>query len=175
VAKRKGTGPKRTPKQREADLQRIVDLYVKGWTQWKIGQELGLTQQTVSNDLKEIHKQWREHTTLSLDDYKQKELKKLDRLEVEYWDAWQRSQEDAKTLKQKSGTVPTGATELREMIQQETAGDARFLDGVLKCIDRRSKLLGLDAPVKTEVEGQLSVEDLLLSIAKAPRDPEEDE
>ena len=174
MAQGKGGGPKRTPRQREADLLKVVELYVKGWSQSKIGKHLGFSQVTISNDLKLIHKRWKENTTLDLDDYKHKELAKLDRLEVEYWDAWEKSKEDSKVMTQRDGMTPTGPTSSKEMRQQEETGDPRYLDGVLKCVDRRSKLLGLDAPVKTEVEGQLSVSDLLLSIAKAPRDPDED-
>ena len=32
-------------------------------------------------------------------------------------------------------------------------GDPRFLEGIFKCIDKRCKMLGLDAPAKQEISG----------------------
>lgn len=157
---KKGTGPRRSKKQREADFARLAEMYVRGWTQARIGQELGVTQAAISNDLKELHRRWREETTLALDDYKRKELAKLDELEREYWAAWERSQESRKTVKKRKSDMPGGVAELKEMIQSESCGDAKYLDGVLRCIDRRSKLLGLDAPERNDIRLTSGVDEL---------------
>jgi len=166
----KKRGPKRSKEQREFDLQTVVELYVKGLPQYKIAAEIGVSQQQISHDLKEIHKRWRDNTTLSLDDYKQKELQKLDRIETEYWNAWEESKAAQKKMMQRTG----GPQEIKEMRQEDSAGDPRYLEGVLKCSDRRSKLLGLDAPVKTEVTGDIAITDFITALADIPKDPEED-
>lgn len=59
--------PKRTKVQREHDLSKIAELYLKGHTQAAIGETLGLTQQIVSRDLSTIQKRWEEKSTIDLD------------------------------------------------------------------------------------------------------------
>lgn len=152
-ATRKGTGPTRSKKQREADFVRLAELYVRGWTQARMGQELGVSQAQISHDLKELHRRWRENTTLDLDDYKQKELAKLDELEREYWQAWERSQSAQETKRQRKKTGEGWNESLQEMVSRAQCGDAQYLAGVLKCIEKRSKLLGLDAPDRHEHAG----------------------
>jgi predicted transcriptional regulator len=165
---RKGTGPKRSKEQREADFTRLRDMYVRGWTQVRIGQELGISHAAVSNDLKELHRRWREETTLALDDYKRKELAKLDELEREYWQAWERSQSAQETKRQRKKTGDDGAESLQEMVSRAQCGDAQYLAGIIKCIEKRCKLLGLDAPVKTEGVwyGKMSISEAVAAAAK---------
>lgn len=114
---------KRLPITRKRDLATVARLYCQGRTQAEIGKELGITQQQVCYDLKDIQKQWLESSLVDIDTAKARELAKLDHVEREHWLAWARS-------------------------QSEGPGDARFLDGVLKCVVKRCEILGLNAPTK---------------------------
>jgi len=129
--KKNGKGiKKRTQGQREKDMEYIASEYLRGKYQYEIARELKLTQQQISYDLKEIQRRW----MASLDDFdkaKGKELAKLDKLEAELWEAWGRSQN--KKIKDTDIIV-------------DDSGDPRFLSGILKCIERRCAILGLDAP-----------------------------
>ena len=126
-----GTGKRRSNGQLIRDRRRIADLYLRGWLQVDIAAEVGLSQSTVCQDLKALHKQWVASALVDIDIAKSKELAKIDVLERENWDAWQRSCEGAKTK----------------------TGNPRFLQGIERCIERRCKILGLDAPRKQEVIG----------------------
>jgi len=53
--------------------------------------------------------------------------------------------------------MPGGVAELKEMIQSEHCGDAKYLDGVRACIAQRSKMLGLDAPDKLDLSANVTV------------------
>ena len=98
--------PKRTKFQREADLQKITGLYLTGKTQDAIAQELGVTQQQISYDLKTIQERWRKSALVDLNEAKQRELERIDVLEREYWQAWEASKgEQQRSTASKTGDV----------------------------------------------------------------------
>lgn len=76
------------------DRRVIGDLYLKGWTQTAIGEELGLSQQTISRDIGALHKDWLVSSLVDFDKAKAGELAKIDLLEREAWGA-----KDWRTLK----------------------------------------------------------------------------
>ena len=67
---------------------------------------------------------------------------RIDNLEAVAWDAWEHSKENKETSTTKQvGNVTTEATTRLEC----QSGNPAFLEMVLKCIDRRCRLMGLDA------------------------------
>lgn len=154
--------PRRSAAQRTRDRQRISTLYLEGWLQCDIADEVGLSQSTVSNDLKILQKQWLSSTLININEAKAKELARIDKLEQEYYQAWHRSCEDAETITEKGkgskakakddeDNSPTRPTEFEKTVQRKgQAGDPRFLQGVQWCISQRCKILGVNAPKKSE-------------------------
>ncbi len=141
--------PKRTALEIERDRAEISSLYIRGWFQTAIATKLGLSQSQISYDLKAIQERWHADTARDLDADKAKELSKLDALEREYWQAWERSQLN-KGIAETTKTAASGSASAqeRELTRSEgQVGNPAFLEGVLKCIDRRCKLLGLDSEV----------------------------
>lgn len=148
--------PKRTPFQREFDYERITAMYLKGMYQSDIAAELGLSQGQISNDIKIIQKRWQSQTSLNLDEAKSKELARIDILEREFWQAWETSKSERTKARQEIGTTKdpqTGKPVINKssMEKEQRDGNPAFLQGVLNCIDRRCKLLGIDAPTKSIV------------------------
>lgn len=137
---------------RELQRSQVADLYLRGFKQVEIAEQLGVNQATVSNDLKVIHNQWRDSAIIDLNELKHRELEKIDQLEREYWKAWEKSTKDTEVITQKAKSSDTG----KEVIlrREGQAGDPRFLAGVMTCIERRCKLLGIDAPEKREISGK---------------------
>lgn len=123
---------KRTKVQIEADRKETASLYLKGETQAAIGVRLGLSQQQIHYDLKRIRAAWLESALQDFDSKRAKELARLDHLETVAWTSFDKSSEDG-------------------------PGDKRFLDVVHKCIERRCKLFGLDAPDKIRVGWESSL------------------
>ena len=123
----------------------VAELYIQGWPQARIALQLGVTQPTVGNDLKAIQAQWRVSALRDFDAARELELQKLDRIERESWEAWERSQQPAQSGKVR--LLASGGETTEKSLEHQT-GDPRYLDQVLKCIDARSKLLGLFAPTK---------------------------
>lgn len=163
--------PKRTKFQIERDRHEIAALYLRGRRQAEIVHHLNeserdytLTQQMISYDLQAIQGRWRKSALMDMDERKTQELAKIDTLELTYWDAWERSCEDAETATQKQrGKVTKGVGEDGQFVAEQPAeisktrkgqaGDPRFLTGVQWCIERRCKILGIDAPAEVKHKG----------------------
>lgn len=144
----------RTEAEREADLLQIAMWYQKGWTHFRMSEELNLkyadsgrvlTRRQVSSDVATILKRWQERAATAIDQRRAEELARIDRLEAEYWDAWERSKESAKTISRKGESV--------SQVLRDSDGDPRFLQGVERCIEMRIKIFGLAAPTKIKFEG----------------------
>jgi len=140
---------------------KVARLYLSGKTQPEIAEEFGVNQSTISRDLKAIQQTWREAAIRDFDEARGQELAKLDNLELTYWQAWERSLGDFKveTSKARLNRQSSGEGDPRQSTEktvktEERNGDPRYLQGVLSCIDRRVKLLGLDAPEHIRISWQ---------------------
>jgi hypothetical protein len=143
------TGKRRGKTQLTRDRRRVADLYLQGWIQADIADEVGVSQATVCRDLQALQASWLDSALTDFNEAKAQELAKVDRLEREYWQAWQRSCENAETLRQE-GDPKQPPTKVVKTSKGQ-AGDPRFLQGVQWCIERRCKILGIDAPQKIDV------------------------
>ena len=156
---------KRTTVQRENDLMKTASLYLSGVHQNVIAEQLGVSQPSISNDLKELQKRWKESSVIDINERKSQELAKIDNLEVTYWEAWNNSLRDQETNISEKGSgaiIATGNSRLK--VQKKTvstSGDPAFLRGIEWCIEKRCKIFGLDAPNKSELDGTLKIEQVL--------------
>ncbi len=135
----------------------VAELYlVKGMTQQKIAAQLGVSQVTISNDVRSIKEEYSMKRLNKYQSYLNIELAKLDAVERESWAAWERSigrSERVVTKTDAAGDVEETVT------VDELVGDPRFLTQVQAAIDRRIRLLGLDAPqevILNTMEARLS-------------------
>ncbi len=142
------TGKRRSGSQIARDRRRIADMYLEGRLQVDIAQELGLSTPTISRDIAALQAEWLSSALYDFNEAKAREIAKIDRLEREYWIAWERSCEDAETETSKSAVVGDKKRAEATKTTKGQAGDPRFLSGVQWCIERRCKLLGIDAPLK---------------------------
>lgn len=147
--------PKRTEIQHERDLEVIADLYLRGFTQYGISQELPkvtnakytVTTAIINRDLKIIRGRWKESSLISWSEKKDEELAKIDKIEFEAVQAWEKSKKPFKSIRQSTGDK---STEEKKIIERD--GNPRFLEVWIKCSERRCKLLGLDEPQKVKIE-----------------------
>jgi len=127
----------------------------------------------------DVHAEWEKKTDIDYGRYIQRELQKLDAQEAELWEAWDKSKQDATTQsvetqniggedaaesatdepeqqgegkeKRKRGRPRTA---MKKSIQKRTGtGNGQYQQLILQIQERRAKLLGLDAPKKTESSG----------------------
>lgn len=139
-------GPKRSKIQQERDRTTIAELYLRGWSQSKIGDYLDLDQSSVCRELKKIRAAWKAEAVRDYDIHIEEQMLRLSMIEAEHWGAWQRSQASREqTLTEKLSEAVSGSdSRVKDQKRTESrVGDPRFLEGLLKCIQERSKLLGL--------------------------------
>jgi len=139
----------RTKAQIASDRLEVARLYLQGKYQHEIAEVLGVCQQQVSYDLKAIQKQWQDIPSAKLDELKAKELTRIDNLERTYWEAWEKSQQP----KEITSSAKVGEKVKVGKRTEQRNGNPAYLSGVQWCIERRCKLLGLDAPTKSEITG----------------------
>lgn len=139
---------KRTKAQRDTDLRTIANLYLRGYSQAYMAEKVGVTHQQISQDLRELGKQWRESPLMDFNEAKQRELARIDVLEVEAWKAWRRTI----GKREKTQTSHSDKDGKRASItKDDVAGDPRFLSTVQWCIEQRCKILGVYAAEKLAV------------------------
>lgn len=123
----------------------VAERYLRGDFQSAIAKALRVNQGTISRDLEALRQQWRESALQDFDARKAQELAKLDETERAAWQGWERSLRDAEktvTRNNDDGTETTTTIEGQ-------AGDPRFLNVVVSCVERRAELLDLNPAKKT--------------------------
>lgn len=124
--------------------QAIAALYLQGRYQFQIAASLSISQQLVSRELSTIQRLWLHSTIRDFDAAKAQELAKLDAAEREYWEGWRRSCQDAEQSIMEASDTPEGGRRHKVVTRKQgQSGDPRFLDGVLRCIEKRCDILGI--------------------------------
>jgi hypothetical protein len=139
----------------ESRRTRVAALFLQGVKrQGELAQRLGVDRSTVSRDLKVLNARWKEAAVRDLDAAKGQELERLDLLESEYWQAWEKSKQAHEVATTEQTTGGAGERVKEALRSEEQTGDPRYLAGVERCIEQRCKLLGLNAPTETRLTGK---------------------
>lgn len=131
-------------------MTKTAALYIKGVPIRRIGQELGVHHSTVIYYLDQIRAAWLASMLRNFDAQRAEAVARIDKLEAEAWDAWERSKQPRRSLQVKAKTVGTMTVKDRQYKRQTYIGNPEYLAVIGQCIERRCKLLGLDAPEKHE-------------------------
>lgn len=162
---------KRTKEQQQYDIAFCSELFLKGHTYRDIADKLNKHNKTrgldytishanIFRDMKQALIEWKKLRLTNIDDYVQAELSKLDRMEAELWEAWDKSKTGKQRRKTRNSKKPNKLdAEVNEPeyygysedATETSAGDPRFMDILLNIQQRRAKLLGFDAPAKVDV------------------------
>jgi len=135
--------------ERELELAKIAAMYLQGLPSAQMALQLGQTPAQIDMSIVVLRRRWANTAIRDIDAAINEQLAKLDHLESQYWQAWERSQ-----------GIEMPLDEIRRLQRQygitiRPAGDVTFLDGVMKCIDRRIKLMGLDAPMRVDITAKV--------------------
>lgn len=164
---------------REQRLQIVAPLWRRNYTyreiQAEVMKRLGLQAYsiaTVKKDVDRLLKEWQENRLKDTEQRVTSELARIDLVIKEAWEMWDKSKEDYERKKGKQKGVPkfdeqgvqvAVVTTYQEMQNEEyrAKGDARYLDIIIRCIERRCKLLGLD---KETIDLQAQIGDGVLEV-----------
>lgn len=155
-------------------LDIVAELYKRGNSVRKIQSEvmerLGLSSYstaTVQKDIKTLLEEWRESRLEDMDLALQLELERIDETVKELWEQWEKSKRDyTKTSNKRKGAPvkdkETGESALKTIQKEETEtevirqGDASYISEIRHQLAERRKLLGLYAPDKKSIIGEVS-------------------
>lgn len=147
----------RTPGELQQHLNIIAGLYLRGYSIRQIVDAVNeqskrkTSIRTVHNDIKLLLAEYKEQRIDELADAQRVELAKINEVEKTAWNAWERSKQ-RETQTDKSVVGENSRTE-SGTTKEETPGDSRFLQIIMNCIDKRCKILGLDAPLTIQGTG----------------------
>jgi hypothetical protein len=144
--------------------QLAAKFYLRGYHAARIAEEIEkemgrkFSRPQISADLQILAKEWRESALFDMDAAKAKELAKINNLETEYWEAWEKSKTDytEKSRKKKryiyddepgmdqDDDIKNPKSIEIGSVKKRALGNAAFLAGIQWCIEKRIKLLGLN-------------------------------
>lgn len=145
----------------EVRLNIIAPLYLKGWTEKEITKEVRRvidrpTYNQAHADIQRLLQCWRSERLTDVDDKITMEVRRLNNVIKEAWEAWERSKESYHERKQlqyglpkmdETGVRQVGITTIKAMMadaERRGIGDPRYLDVILRAENQLCKLLGLD-------------------------------
>jgi hypothetical protein len=122
----------------------VMRRYLRGELQYEIARAYGLDPSTIHRDIAWVHRQWLAEAKVADGDRVARELGKIDEVERTAWAAWEQSRQVAETTRTRRVEQGSGNQTMAELTRQGKAGDPRFLEVILKCSERRCKILGVD-------------------------------
>lgn len=138
--------------QKEVDRCFIAEHKLKGLRISEIArlpEMQHISPEQVRLDLKKIEGEWRKESKVFIDEEKKKTLATIDVVMREAFLGYQASKDSQ--LKRIYTGLPTKDNLEKSIIENNVTGDPRFLSIVLSCIERKCKILKLDAPQEISV------------------------
>jgi hypothetical protein len=127
----------------------VADLFLRGVKrQIELARRIGVNRSTISRDLRVLNDRWKASGVRDLDAAKGQELERLDQLEREAWQAWEKSKGAHETTTTEQTSTGAGERVKAAIRKDEQCGDPRYLTVVQWCVEQRCRLLGLHAPHK---------------------------
>ena len=133
----------RTTKIKELAIEheRIAwELRQQCWTQERIAARLGISQSAVSQILRKLRHRYLKKNEKELEAIKNEQVAQLEYMADELFQSWERSKY----------TKPDESDE-----QKIGVGDPKLLTAAMKAKEDIRKILGADAPIKTESTGKI--------------------
>lgn len=153
--------------RREAETVQMYEDRKAGMTLQEIGDKFGITKGAVFN---RIRKYSTEIVETAADSYRDHEIEKLDEMETKLWEIVGK-----KHYRVDHGKLIVLGQEGEEEVLSDDEPIMKAIDRLLKVMERRAKLLGLDNPVKQDVNVSVETRDEeLLGILDQVRKRNED-
>lgn len=155
-------GPKLTKAEREERLDSIAGLLLTGFNQSEIAEELGISKQQVSYDVKKLKKRWKESQVQRVNEVLNRQLQELHMLKRNAYKSYRTSKGETTVRKVSQRSIPVNGNGSENGVQtllsqdvttRKEPGDARFLSVVLNCIKTEMELIGTAAAKRVELSG----------------------
>jgi hypothetical protein len=153
MARRKSGVGRTNDAVRAAQLAKVAELTLAGWTQQQIANKLRISRQQVHYDQKRLTEEWVKQAAIDTAKAKAIELAKLARIEREAAKGWERSLRNEEThVSETSSGGDKGDKTTERKTKRGQAGDAAFLLVACRVSKQRCEILGIKAPEKIEAD-----------------------
>lgn len=125
----------------------VAQRYLQRETYAQIAAAVGVSSVTVWKDVQRIRAGWKESAEQAIGERIAQEMATLDEIERRAWLAWEASKSDIRVTYAETNDGSSKAGQRTTT----TPGDPRWAGIILDCVERRCKLLGIDAPEKHQV------------------------
>lgn len=171
---------KKRNQEKQARMEIVSKLYKRGYSCRQIREEVmkrlaldSYSLGTVHKDIKTLLEEWRENRIEDMDAALQLELERIDDTCRELWAQWEKSKDDYNKTTNTSKGAPSRNKETGEeniktySVERRTAtvvglGNPQYIAEIRQQLMERRKLLGLYAPEKKDISGDLSFAALLV-------------
>lgn len=160
------------------DRVAIADMLIRNMSLRQIAQELNkrnegryeLTFTQVYYDVKKMQAEWYQESQDLIEQGIVREIKKLDKIEAECWEAWEQSKKGSRSTVIAGGFIGDDGKEIAGNVVNRkldsNTGDVRYLMMIERCIVRRSELLGVMFPQKKEDGSNLNIDNAIVLMEK---------
>jgi hypothetical protein len=168
---------KRNDTQIIEDRALIADMAIRNMTLRQMamilntreGVKYHLSFQQVDYDLKKIQEIWIKESMVKIELGLMHEIRKLDKIETECWQAWEESKHGRRSTRLGGGYVDKKSGEeiggsLIERRIETSTGDVRYLVMIERCITKRAELLGIVSPKVPE--GGMNIDNAIILMEK---------
>jgi hypothetical protein len=131
--------------QRERDREQVAALHLQGLSHREIAEQLGVSRQQVTYDLKIIRELWKERAATAPARRREEMLAEFEYAKRAAWDAFRRSQEPKVRRKTYRRTNARGVDEHAEIVSENRPGDMRCVLAAVAVVAKLSEYLRLDA------------------------------
>lgn len=170
--------PKRNETELLLDRVAITDMLLRNMSLRSIAAELNkrnegryeITFTQVYYDVKKLQAEWHQEAQDLIEQGIVREIKKLDKIEAECWEAWEKSKKGKRSTIMEGGFVDQEGKETAGNIVNRkfdsNSGDVKYLEMIERCIVRRSELLGVMFPSKKEDGTNLNIDNAVILMEK---------
>jgi hypothetical protein len=171
---------------KQARLTIVAELLKKGYhartIQDVVNKEYGLSASlnTIKNDIQTLFKEWKEQRIEDIDTLRDLELQRIDLNIRELYEQWYKSKEDYEVVRDKikrnngdvvditvdeNGyeTIADNSVRTKEKEKVRALGDPAYMREINGQLIERRKMLGLYKEEKKQIDGNITVENLLVN------------
>ena len=143
--------------------KQVAKLYIEGWSLRQLAEKFGVGMTSIHRDMTEVRKWWREDAVASVDDHINSELELIRATIAEAWKGWYTSLDEKQRERTKLvESVKAGDSKAIERATEQQIGNPAYLSTLIKCSERRCKILGLDEAekIKVDIEARITVQEV---------------
>jgi hypothetical protein len=165
---------KRTEEECERDRVLIARMYVRGKSQHEMALAINefypdrpISSKSIHMDLQAIRQAWLSSTLVDFNAAKAKELARLDELEKEAWEAWDRSKDKHIRIEYDVSDyqVPFSTEKIADVhstkkhkVIEATVGDSKYLEMIERTIKMRCDIIGLFQAQKLQIDWRVEAQ-----------------